>query len=224
MTRRIMIGVMVALMMATGCNYSADVQPIEKETPQLVTTISAAMKLCSKKTKPSKKKSTRRVAAKGKKKTNKKFTARAGSGAKTVVGATRNAAKGGSVTSTGTVTAAQLDRHFAKYNGKLMGKGAKFIEMERKYGISAKFMAAIATQESGAGNSKRARSINDCFGMTGYGKKKRWGSVDENIECAFSLISRVYVQKGRTTVASIGKKYCVGGNWAAKVQGIMNRI
>lgn len=145
----------------------------------------------------------------------------------TVLAKTRHAARAANdVRNTGQVTAEQLNKHFAKYkNGRLQGKGQVFIDMEKKYGISAKFMAAIATQESGAGTSSRARTRNDCFGMTGFGKKKTWASIDANIESAYSLIDRVYIKKFKvTTVPSIGKKYCVGGNWAAKVQGIMNRI
>lgn len=139
----------------------------------------------------------------------------------TVIAQTRNS---NSVLQLGTVTAEQLNKQFARYkNSRLQGKGQVFINMEKKYGISAKFMAAIATQESGAGSSKRARSHNDCFGMTGF-RGKKWASIDSNIESAFSLIDRVYIKHGRTTVPSIGKKYCVGGNWASKVLGHMNTI
>lgn len=140
---------------------------------------------------------------------------------------TRDKAKAGnfgSVCQTGTVTAEALNKHFARYNGRLQGKGQVFLDMEKKYGISARFMAAIATQESSCGASKRARSNNDCFGMTGFGRGKKWASIDANIESAFSLIDRVYIKRGRTTVQSIGRVYCVGRGWAGKVAGHMKRI
>lgn len=142
--------------------------------------------------------------------------------------ATRDKVKtsSGSVLATGQVTAAQLNKHFAKYkNGRLQGKGQVFIDMEKKYGISAKFMASIATLESGAGTSKRARTKNDCFGMTGYGKKKSWASIEANIECAYSLMYRKYIKENRTTVTSISRKYCErSAHWAKNVSSIMNRI
>lgn len=127
------------------------------------------------------------------------------------------------VTASSGVDAAALDRHFARYGGKLAGKGAVFMEMERKYGVSASFMAAIATQESSCGASARARRVNDCFGMTGA--RRGYASIDENIEAAFKLVSgRLYVGSGRKTPHRIGSRYCASGGWAGKVAGHMRRI
>lgn len=134
------------------------------------------------------------------------------------------------VLATGTITAAELDKHFARMaknskTGKsiLTGKGRKFIELEQKYGISARFMAGIATQESGAGTSNRARTKNDSFGMTGY-KGRSWSSPEANIECAFSLIDRLYIKQGRKSIESIGKKYCATGGWARCVRSHMSKM
>lgn len=157
-------------------------------------------------------------------KTNKGTTSKT----KGLLAKTRDEAKikqTGDVRQVGTVTAEALNKHFAKYKGaRLQGKGQVFLDMEKKYGISARFMAAIATQESSCGASKRAKNNNDCFGMTGFGRGKKWASIDANIESAFSLIDRVYIKRGRTTVVSIGRVYCVGGGWAGKVSGHMKRI
>lgn len=143
---------------------------------------------------------------------------------KNVVAVARDTAKhSADVRKVGSVTAEELNSHFAKYNGALKDKGHVFIEMEQKYGVSARFMAAIATQESGCGNAPRTKRTNDCFGMTGCGNKK-WDSIEQNIESAFSLIDRRYIKRGKTSVASIGKVYCVNKTWASKVSGHMKRI
>lgn len=145
-------------------------------------------------------------------------------GSKNVIATTRSVAKHESdVRKVGSVTVEELNEHFAKYNGALKGKGHVFIEMEQKYGVSARFMAAIATQESGCGSAPRTKRTNDCFGMTGCGSKK-WDSIEQNIESAFSLIDRRYIKRGKTSVASIGKVYCVNKTWASKVSGHMKRI
>lgn len=128
------------------------------------------------------------------------------------------------VTQTGHVTAKQLEQHFARYGGVLQGKGLFFIEMEKKYNVSALFMAAIATQESSAGKSARARRVKDSFGMTGR-RGKRWASHEENIEDAFKLVSGgLYVKSGRKTPSKIGSRYCTTGGWATKVTHHMKGI
>lgn len=130
------------------------------------------------------------------------------------------------VSKTGHVTEEQLESHFAsRGNSVLKGKGRKFLEMEEKYGVSALFMAGIATQESGGGTSARARRNLDSFGMTGRGRHKKWSSVDQNIEDAFSLVSgKLYVKSGRKTPDRIGSRYCASGGWAKKVSHHMKTI
>lgn len=218
MTRRLLLSVMVFVFLTLGVDLAGAVQ---HKTNEVVATHKIVKEKPASKKKLIKKESTKRVVKKTK--STKRVVAYSGS-KKNALSTARDNAKHGSVVQIGTTTAADLDKHFAKYNGKLVGKGKVFIEMEKKYGVSAKFMAAIATQESGAGKSARARRNNDCFGMTGYGKGKKWASIDANIENAFSLIHRLYVKQGRTTVASVGKKYCASSGWASKVQHIMNGI
>lgn len=128
------------------------------------------------------------------------------------------------VRKTGTVTAQQLDAEFAKRGGVLKNKGHVFIQMEKKYGVSAQFMAAIAIQESGGGTSRRARRDNDCFGMTG--SKAKYTSIDQNIEIAFDNIKngRYYFNRGKHTVGSIGRTWSRSKDWSKKVASHMVTI
>lgn len=238
MTRKILRNIVVVLCglaFLSGCSYinQYKFKPERKSAPlkrltlaEIVMSEPEAVSSIPESVKP-KKKTNLKKRVTGKKKpvlvkTNKKVNKQE----KSILSKTRDRVRISSeVCKTGTVTADQLNRHFARYkNSKLNGKGNVFISMEKKYGISARFMAAIATQESGCGTSNRARTRNDCFGMTGYGKNKRWGSIDSNIECAFSLIDRLYIKKGRTTVTSIGRVYCATGGWASHVTSHMRRI
>lgn len=128
------------------------------------------------------------------------------------------------VCSVGHTTAEELERHFAKYKkSPLKGKGEFFLKMEKKYGISARFIAAIATIESGCGT--HCANKNNFFGVKG-GKRgyRAFSSVEDGIESEFSMIKRVYINQNRTTVASIGKKYCTNGKWAGMVSGVMKKI
>lgn len=128
------------------------------------------------------------------------------------------------VAQTGHVTVEQLERHFARYGGALRGKGEFFLQMEKKYNVSALFMAGIATQESSAGKSARARRVKDSFGMTGR-RGKRWATHEENIEDAFKMMSgNLYVKSGRRTPSRIGSRYCTTGGWASKVTRHMKNI
>lgn len=124
----------------------------------------------------------------------------------------------------GKVTDEQLNREFARKNGALRHKGKFFIEMEKKYNVSASFMAAIAIQESGHGTSKRAKTHKDCFGMTG--SNARYNSIEENIEAAFRNMrnGKHYLTKNRTTICSIGKVYCRTKGWDKKIVLIMKKI
>lgn len=141
-----------------------------------------------------------------------------------IIKVSRNKAKiEKSVTVTNSVTAEELEKHFSKYpNGKLKGYGEFFIEMEKKHGISARFIAAIATQESGCGT--KCANTNNFFGVRAKKGWKKFESTEHGIEEQFAMIKRVYVANGRTTVHSIGKRYCAGGKWASKVSSIMNSI
>lgn len=118
----------------------------------------------------------------------------------------------------------ELERQFAKFKkSPLKGKGEFFLQMEQKYGINARFIAAIATVESGCGT--HCANKNNFFGVKG-GKRgyKAFNTVEEGIESEFSMIKRVYIDKNRKTVASIGRIYCENKRWPSMINGVMKKI
>ena len=77
--------------------------------------------------------------------------------------------------------------------------------LEQNYGINAVFAMAVSTLESGGGTSSRARNRDNYYGLstsTNYGSR---------YSCTMyfgDLINRKYVSQGRSSVYSIGPKYC----------------
>lgn len=119
-----------------------------------------------------------------------------------------------------------IEKHL---DGKLKGTGAKFAEVEEKYGVNAAFLAAIAIFESGNGKSNKAKSRNNCFGLKG----KTFKSIHECIEYAAKLISSptgCYFGRKRYTIEHIARTYAPlkdgGGNhrWVPSVVSIMRKI
>lgn len=139
-----------------------------------------------------------------------------------------------SVTTPYTGTAEELNKQL-QGKGLLEGKGEKLLELQKKYGVNAAFIAAIARAESG-GTSKLARENNNLTGITnpgGHGFRK-FNSVDECLEYTAKLIKTNYIDKNLTTIAQIHKKYCpiganndpnkMNNNWGFVVGSCMNQM
>lgn len=144
-----------------------------------------------------------------------------------------------------TGTADDLNKHLG---GVLTGKGDIFLRMQDEVGINAAFLAAIAMVESANGESKLATKKNNIAGIRRLIKvenpldpdKKRifefrtFASVDDCICYLGKLLKNSYVDNGRTTVASIGAKYCptndptdkagTNGLWPRSVSAKMNQL
>lgn len=77
--------------------------------------------------------------------------------------------------------------------------------LEQTHGINAAFAMGVSTLESGAGTSSRARNRQNYYGLstsTVYGSRY-------NCTMYFGdLINRLYVNQGRSSVYTIGPKYC----------------
>lgn len=128
-------------------------------------------------------------------------------------------------------SAADLNKEL---KGVLANKGAKFLELQNKYGISASVLAAIAINESGNGTSNAARTKNNVCGiMSAESKWKKlatFNSVDECLEAMAKNLKKNYVDKGLVTISQIHKKYCPIGaendptglnkNWSKGVASI----
>jgi len=101
--------------------------------------------------------------------------------------------------------------------GTLEGQGQAFYDMENKYGVNAMFAVGVACHESGNGKSSAARKKNNPFGI---GPGKTFKSTAASIDYFGSLI----VKYNRSTIESIGKKYCQDGtNWSGMVKNHMQQ-
>lgn len=106
----------------------------------------------------------------------------------------------------------------------LQGTEYAFYKLDQQ-GINFFFAVAVSIQEAGwKTNSYRANSRNDVFGITSV--NRYYKSKQECIYYFGDFITRLYLNKGLTTVESINKKYCPGdgGYWSNGVRGVMNKL
>lgn len=132
--------------------------------------------------------------------------------------------------------AADLDKTLG--SGVLKGKGAKLLELQEKYGVSASVLAAIVCTESGYGKSNAATSKNNVAGImsaeSNYMKLASFDSVDDCLEALAKNLKKNYIDKGLTTISQIHGKYCPVGaandptgmnkNWGSVVAQITDKI
>ena len=103
-----------------------------------------------------------------------------------------------------------------------------FLICEKEYGINAIFMISCAILESQMGESKIGRKKNNWFGIQAYdwdpfNCAKKFDTPADCIDYWCNLIKKNYIGEGRTTIKSIGKKYCSSNSWAAKIINICER-
>ena len=99
---------------------------------------------------------------------------------------------------------------------------------EKEYNVNAIFMVSCAILESHMGESNIGRKKNNWFGIQAYdwdpfNCAKKFDTPADCIDYWFNLISKNYIGEGRTTLKSIGKKYCSSNAWAAKIENICQR-
>ncbi len=131
-------------------------------------------------------------------------------------------------------TAQDLNKHL---KGVLAGKGAKLIELQNKYGISAALLAAIVNTESGHGSSNAARTKNNVAGImsasSNFMKLATFDSVDDCLEALAKNLKKNYVDKGLVTISQIHSKYCpigagndpngMNGGWGQTVASLTDK-
>ncbi|MDO4753662.1 MAG: glucosaminidase domain-containing protein [Bacillota bacterium] len=133
------------------------------------------------------------------------------------------------VTMPGGATAADLDRVFA--GTSMQGLGEAFVKAEKKSGVNAWFLAAVATLESGYGTSEIAKDKNNLFGFCAYddspySSAKKFATKEKGIEYVADFLSREYLSddgayfKGRS-VDAVGQTYATDKGWADKVYALM---
>ena len=100
------------------------------------------------------------------------------------------------------------------------GNEAALVELESEYGVNAMFAMSVSTLESGFGESVRAQSQNNYYGLE---VSRSWESLYDNTQYWGSLISKYYVGEGRSSVDSISTKYCPPNSdfWAEYNRGEM---
>ena len=104
-----------------------------------------------------------------------------------------------------------------------------FLLCEEEYNINATFMISCAILESQMGESRIGRKKNNWFGIQAYDWDpfkcaKKFDNPAECIDYWCNLINDKYVSEGRTTLDSIGIKYCSSSSWASSLKSIINRL
>lgn len=109
------------------------------------------------------------------------------------------------------------------YSGTPMeGLGEVTLNAGKANNINPYLISAIADTESS--RALYNCNTNNCFGRKALIGWMSFDSLAEAIEDEASYLAKYYVNQGLVTVAQIGNKYCVGGNWANKVSAQINRI
>ena len=155
---------------------------------------------------------------------------------------TNNANNGGSddgikVTDTSDCSNPKLaDTFNHSFKGALAGKGSAIVEAAKKYGIDPKLLGAIVANESGWGTSSASKNKNNLSGtMDSSGMNlKQFDSVEDCLDYTAKNLKNNYIDEGRTTISSIGAKYCPVGaandptgmnsGWVPTVSSIYNQF
>jgi beta-N-acetylglucosaminidase len=103
-----------------------------------------------------------------------------------------------------------------------------FLICEEEYDINAIVMISCAILESQMGDSKIGRKKNNWFGIQAYdwdpfNCAKKFDTPAECIDYWCNMIKTRYIAEGRTTLKTIGKKYCSSSSWATKIESICRR-
>jgi beta-N-acetylglucosaminidase len=110
----------------------------------------------------------------------------------------------------------------------LEGLESSFIEAEKAYGINALFLTSLIAQESGWGESNRAKTQNNLSGYAVYSDSaegKTFSSKHESIMATASLLRKNYVDSdGRHSIHAINKKYSADPKWASHITTIANKL
>lgn len=120
------------------------------------------------------------------------------------------------------LSASEIDRKLAGTN--LSGIGWAIEDVENTYGINAYFTMAVASHESGNGNSNLAVNNNNLFGFKAGDGWASYGSKGDSVYAFGKNISKNYIGQGLSSISSINGKYCPGdgGYWTGKIVWFMN--
>lgn len=116
----------------------------------------------------------------------------------------------------------------------LNGLSDHYLKAEELYGVNAIFLVALTAEESGWGNSNRAKKQNNLSGYAVYSSSSRgtsFSSKGESIMATARLLKRDYLSSdgkyyNGVSISSINKRYCPndGGRWSKNITQISNEI
>lgn len=92
--------------------------------------------------------------------------------------------------------------------GALLGKGEFIYYASKENNVNPMLVAAIARHETGNGTSQICVKNNNPGGITSGIGFAKYPTLEAGIEAMVRLLKNEYIDKGRTTIESIGKKYC----------------
>lgn len=90
--------------------------------------------------------------------------------------------------------------------------------------INAIFLSSIIRLETGNGTSYSYRARNNTGGVMGRNGLRSFSSKNECVSYMHDFLNRGYIRQNRISVWRIGSKYCVGGNWASKVNNLSKNM
>lgn len=133
-----------------------------------------------------------------------------------------------SVTGISNLTLSDIQAYTSKYPG-LKGIEEAAIRAEYEYGVNAFVTIAVASLESGHGNSDIAKNKNNLYGMNAqdhdpYRLAYSYNSKYNSAMDFARVLNTGYINKGLTTLNSIQRKYTSDPNWDTKVNIIMQKI
>lgn len=102
------------------------------------------------------------------------------------------------------------------YNMKPLAPTFYKIENSNKP-VNAIFLSSVVRLETGNGTSYSYRTRNNVGGVMGRRGLRTFNSKEQCLFYMQDFLYRGYINAGRRSVWNIGSKYCVGGNWAYKV-------
>ena len=125
-----------------------------------------------------------------------------------------------------------------KFKGALANKGDVIVGAAQKYGLDPALLAAIMALETGWGTSSAVKNQNNPGGLmsasSNWMKLQSFSTIEEGIDAMAKNLKKGYIDKGLTTIAQIGNKYCPVGaandpngtnsGWIPSVTSIYNQL
>ncbi len=122
--------------------------------------------------------------------------------------------------------------------GVLAGQGEMVAGIAEKYGLDPNLLASIMALETGWGTSSAIKNYNNPGGMmdpsSNWMSLIHYSSLEQGIEAVAKNLKNNYIDKGLTTISSIGAKYCPVGaandpngtnsGWVPSVTKIYNML